>query len=278
MCHVSCVPWSLWIVHSERTTARSSAHSPMCGTSRRPPGRSGRTSVKPVCSGHQQLAVPCDGVDADQVLVDPLRVEKILVRRVVDRLAGVLVQLRLEVEALDVADAAAQEDPDDALGARRADAAPTAAPDVHRQLARATPSRNSIAPSARPVKPMPVSARNERRETAAADGAIRADADCSCRYQRIVTKSWWFSSTWTRFSRARSGGSAEACWGRPPHRPLGASLLGTRRSAFGFARRETRVVTASSSAVGERDRTCSKAAVTNAVRIARSLFVQARGR
>ena len=31
--------------------------------------------------------------------------------------------------------------------------------------ARATPSRNSMAPSARPVKPMPVSARNERRVT-----------------------------------------------------------------------------------------------------------------
>src|SRR4051794_35873382 len=31
--------------------------------------------------------------------------------------------------------------------------------------ARATPSRNSIAPRARPVKPMPVSTRNDRRET-----------------------------------------------------------------------------------------------------------------
>src|SRR5437868_6711098 len=30
VCQVSCVPWSLWIVHSERTTAMSSAQVPTC--------------------------------------------------------------------------------------------------------------------------------------------------------------------------------------------------------------------------------------------------------
>src|SRR5206468_4856445 len=49
----------------------------------------------------------------------PLRVEGVAVRRVVDGPAVEAVQLRLGVEALDVTDAAAQENPDDVAGARR---------------------------------------------------------------------------------------------------------------------------------------------------------------
>jgi hypothetical protein len=42
--------------------------------------------------------------------------------------------------------------------------------------ARATPSRKSIAPRARPVKPMPVSARKERRVTPGQQGFEIGDA------------------------------------------------------------------------------------------------------
>ena len=64
---------------------------------------------------HQDLAAAVRRVARNDVF-QPLRVEDVLVRRRVDRLAGESIELGLGVEALDVADAAAEEDPDDRLG------------------------------------------------------------------------------------------------------------------------------------------------------------------
>src|SRR5262249_21768650 len=63
---------------------------------------------------HELAAAAVGGVGGDDVL-DARVGEDVLVGRRVDALAGVLVQLGLDVEALDVADAAAEEDPDDVL-------------------------------------------------------------------------------------------------------------------------------------------------------------------
>ena len=79
-----------------------------------------------------------------------------LVRRFGDRLAGVFVELRLGIEALHVAHAADHEDPDHALGLG-SKCRQTAG---HSRDARAARSPSSMSPSARPVKPMPTSARN----------------------------------------------------------------------------------------------------------------------
>ena len=64
--------------------------------------------------GLHQLA--CGGGELYDVVLEPVRFENVSVRRVGDGLAGVLVQLRLGVEALEVAGAALHEEPDDALG------------------------------------------------------------------------------------------------------------------------------------------------------------------
>src|SRR5688572_14996327 len=58
------------------------------------------------------------------------------------------------------------------------------------ELALTMPSRKSIAPSARPVKPIPVSSRNERRETPGQRWEFLLDrSDMSFPGQRMVTKS-----------------------------------------------------------------------------------------
>ncbi len=111
-----------------------------------------------------------------QVLLQEGRVDDLLVRRLVERLAGVLVQCRLGVEALDVARPADHEQPDDVLGLRRE--VRLAVGQVPRWRRRATPSRWSIAPSASPVKPMPRSARNARRGNRRQLGSMIEAPEC----------------------------------------------------------------------------------------------------
>jgi hypothetical protein len=67
---------------------------------------------------HEQLAIAVGGVGADDVLVDAGGIEDGFERRVIDGLAGILVEGGLDVEGFDVGDAAAEEDPDDGFGAR----------------------------------------------------------------------------------------------------------------------------------------------------------------
>src|SRR5262245_1467800 len=75
--------------------------------------------VTPVArvEAHEHVAIAVRRVAGDDVAA--LEFEHAAMRRVRNRLAGVAIQLRLDVEAFDVADAAAEEDPDDGLGARR---------------------------------------------------------------------------------------------------------------------------------------------------------------
>src|SRR5207253_11519775 len=65
---------------------------------------------------------------------------------------------------------------------------------------------------ARPVKPMPMSARNARRlfSTQRREGGKDAkERLVQVFIYRTVIKSLWLKSTWTRFSRARCTGSAD---------------------------------------------------------------------
>jgi hypothetical protein len=48
---------------------------------------------------HDRLAIAMRRVAADDVFFDLLRVEHVLIRRLVDRLAGILVQLGFDIEA-----------------------------------------------------------------------------------------------------------------------------------------------------------------------------------
>ena len=64
---------------------------------------------------HQDLAAAVHRVGRDNVF-QLLRVQDVFVGRAVDRLARESIQLGLGVEALDVADAPAEKDPDDRLG------------------------------------------------------------------------------------------------------------------------------------------------------------------
>ena len=65
----------------------------------------------------------------------------------------------------------------------------------------ATPSRWSIAPRARPVKPMPRSARNvAAMRSWTNEAAVLCVDDIGTPAHRIVTKSLWLSSAWTRLA------------------------------------------------------------------------------
>ena len=146
--------------------------------------------------------------------------------RLVDRLAGVLRQLGLGVEALEVADAAAHHQPDDPLGPRREMGLAVGRAPAANGSARTMPSRWSIAPSARPTKPMPVSARKPGGVGPEQSQSAHVWFMAVASVHRIVTKSLWFSSTWTSADRARASGVA------------GARRLGReRRSQPGEARR-----------------------------------------
>ena len=68
---------------------------------------------------HDGLAVAVGGVAPHNIGIDPLGVQYGLVRGFFYGLARVLVELRLDIEALKVADPAAEEDPDHRLGLRR---------------------------------------------------------------------------------------------------------------------------------------------------------------
>ena len=65
--------------------------------------------------GHQNFAAAVGGISRQNVL-QSFRVEGIFIRSVFNAFAGILVQGRLGVEALNMADAAAQKDPDDRFG------------------------------------------------------------------------------------------------------------------------------------------------------------------
>ena len=67
---------------------------------------------------HDDLAISMRRIGPDDVCVDALWIEHILVRRLVNRLAGVFVQLRFDIKTFDVTDAPAQENPNDRLGLR----------------------------------------------------------------------------------------------------------------------------------------------------------------
>src|SRR5262249_18746594 len=75
--------------------------------------------VTPVAriEAHEYVAIAVRRVAGDDVAAFEL--QHAAMRRVRNRLPRVAVKFRLDVKALDVADAAAQEDPDDRLGARR---------------------------------------------------------------------------------------------------------------------------------------------------------------
>src|SRR5262249_22117723 len=117
-----------------------------------------------------------------------------LERRLVDRLAGVLVERRLRVERLQVADAAHEEQPDDPLRLRG---------EVRLAVGRgARPGGpdDAVAGEHRPEGEPGEAPRGVGEEGAAVHGEPP---------YRIVTKSLWFRSTWTKSSRARRAGSAD---------------------------------------------------------------------
>ena len=94
------------------------------------------------------------------------RGEGVFVGRFGDALAAVLVDGGLGVKAFDVADTADHEDPDDAFGfGLEVRLAVGAGPRFARWCSPRRPSRWSMAPRTRPVRPMPVSARKVRRLT-----------------------------------------------------------------------------------------------------------------
>src|SRR6185369_11365369 len=64
-------------------------------------------------------AVSMGGIGANDICVYSLRIEHLFVGRFFNRFAGVFVQLRLDVKALDVADAATEKNPDNRFRLRR---------------------------------------------------------------------------------------------------------------------------------------------------------------
>src|SRR2546427_11858861 len=62
---------------------------------------------------HDDFTIAVLRVGANDVGIHSLRVEDILVRRLLDRLTGVFVQLRFDIKTLQVADAATEENPND---------------------------------------------------------------------------------------------------------------------------------------------------------------------
>ena len=148
-------------------------------------------------------------------VLDERRVQDRLVRRLRDRLAGVFVQLRLGVEALEMADTAAHHEPDHALGPG---------------LSWARVGRRRSRPGAWP----PGSSRRNPspRRTERSGGKFRGQQE-SCEWHvaahRIETKSLWFKSTWTSAARAFRWGSVPALRSdtKTPLEPL------KRISAFG---------------------------------------------
>ena len=86
--------------------------------------------------------------DVARVLDEQRRLERVREGRLGEGLAGVLVERRLRVEGLQVADAAGEEDPDDRLGLRRevrlavgGDQSPTARPCRRGAASRPAPGR-----------------------------------------------------------------------------------------------------------------------------------------
>ena len=111
---------------------------------------------------HDRLAIAVTRIGAHDVLLDLGRIEHVLVRRVGNRFAGVFVQLRLHVETLDMTQSAAEKNPDDRFGfGREMGRGQPTLPGARC----AKPSLNRREDNAKPVKPMPVSKRKERRVT-----------------------------------------------------------------------------------------------------------------
>src|SRR5207248_2929388 len=99
----------------DRDVVRAGAHMPP------PVGDQEPTFAMALVAGvepHEDAAAAMGRVGGHDV-AQPLGIESIAIGSVVDRLAGVAIELRLDIEALDVANAAAQENPDDGFGLRR---------------------------------------------------------------------------------------------------------------------------------------------------------------
>src|SRR5258706_2124913 len=65
---------------------------------------------------HDDFAIPMRWISADDIGVNLLWIEHRLVRRFVDRFAGVFVQLRFDIEAFKMTDAATKKNPNDRFG------------------------------------------------------------------------------------------------------------------------------------------------------------------
>src|SRR5262249_2634736 len=137
---------------------------------------------------------------------DPLvrqigRLEHVAIRCLGKRFARVFVERRLGIKALDVARATNHEQPNDALCPRSkvrpaigrspglgCQFLPQAVARQHRSERQAGKAHADI---------------TQKLPTTNGSAAMHGD-------YRIVTKSLWLNSTWTRFSRARKWGSVEA--------------------------------------------------------------------
>src|SRR5690349_7864762 len=76
-------------------------------------------ALEPRLQGHDYFAVSVRGIAANDVGIDLFWIQYALVGRLVDRLARVLVQLRLDIKTFQVAHASAKKNPNHRLRFRR---------------------------------------------------------------------------------------------------------------------------------------------------------------
>src|SRR5262249_3716843 len=182
---------------------------------------------------------------------------RLLERRLVNGLAGVLVQGRLGIERLQVADTAQHEEPDDALRLRLEMRLPVG------RLPRLGADDAVLEQHGAEGEPGEAHA-DIGQKGPPADSTTAVRGVCDVEHggvpQRIVTKSLWLNNTWIRLSRARWAGSVDGGVMTSALGGNGVSFAGSfTASACSRRKRSQR---ARSSAVGARPRTCWNAAIT----------------